>query len=156
VLISYTVGLVALMVVALARLEQFPPSADLIWGALAGVFGMFGLGFLLRGFATGRMGIVAPVSAVLATAIPVVFAAFTEGPPRELQLLGFGLALVSIWLLSRPERFGGRPKRHATGSTMTLGWSWEQIAIRRLANTHLLRPLPSQQAVRDVCGLVGS
>jgi hypothetical protein len=38
----------------------------------------------------------------------------------------------------------------------TLDWSWEQIALRRLANTHLLRPLPSLdavQAVRDVCGL---
>ena len=32
-----------------------------------------GIGFLFRGFAAGRMGIVAPVSAVLATALPVIF-----------------------------------------------------------------------------------
>jgi drug/metabolite transporter (DMT)-like permease len=109
VLSSYTVGLFTLLFVALARREALPPSADLIWGALAGLSGMAGLGFLMRGFATGRMGIVAPVSAVLATAIPVVFAALTEGHPRELQLLGFGLALGSIWMLSRPEPLGGRP-----------------------------------------------
>lgn len=116
VLISYSVGLLALVVVALARLEQLPPSADLIWGALAGLSGMVGLGFLFRGFSTGRMGIVAPVSAVLATAIPVIFAALTAGLPSELQLLGFGFAIVSIWLLSRPEPLSGRP----TGLDMAL------------------------------------
>lgn len=109
ILIAYTVGLLALVIVALARLEQLSPPADLIWGALAGISGMIGLAFLLRGFATGRMGIVAPVSAVLATTIPVLFAAFTEGLPRQLQLLGFGLGLVSILLLSGPEKLGSRP-----------------------------------------------
>jgi uncharacterized membrane protein len=109
ILISYTAGLAALVIMALARSEQLPPPADLMWGALAGLSGMVGLGFMLRGFSTGRMGIVAPVSAVLATAIPVIFTALTAGLPRELQLLGFGLALLSIWLLSRPERLGSRP-----------------------------------------------
>jgi len=55
VLISYMVGLIALVITALLRLEQLPPPVDLIWGALAGLFGMVGLGFLLRGFTTGRM-----------------------------------------------------------------------------------------------------
>src|SRR5512133_3723601 len=63
VLISYAIGLLALVIVALARLEQIPPTVDWMWGGLAGISGMIGLGFLLRGFATGRMGIVAPVSA---------------------------------------------------------------------------------------------
>src|SRR5512141_167596 len=109
VLISYSVGLIALVIVALVRLEKLPPLNDMLWGALAGLLGTVGLAFLMRGFASGRMGIVAPVSAVLATTIPVIFAALTEGLPRQLQLLGFGLALVSIWLLTRPERSGGRP-----------------------------------------------
>jgi drug/metabolite transporter (DMT)-like permease len=109
ILITYTVGLLALVIVALARQEPLSPPADLIWGALAGISGMVGLTFLLRGFTTGRMGIVAPVSAVLATTIPVIFAAFTESLPRQLQLFGFGLGLVSILLLSRPEKLGSRP-----------------------------------------------
>jgi drug/metabolite transporter (DMT)-like permease len=109
VLISYAVGLLALVILALAWREPFPASTDLMWGALAGVSGMVGLGFLLRGFTTGRMGIVAPVSAVLAATLPVVFAALTEGWPHALQLLGFAVALAGIWLLARPEPLGGRP-----------------------------------------------
>src|SRR5574341_2219421 len=93
VLISYAVGLLALLGLALARLEQLPPIADLTWGALAGLCGMVGLGCLFRGFATGRMGIVAPVSAVLAATVPVVVVSVTVGLPRGLQLLGFGLEI---------------------------------------------------------------
>ena len=108
VLISYTIGLCLLVIVALS-LENIPSFADLAWGALSGLFGMAGLGFLLRGFTVGRMGIVAPVSGVLAASIPVIFTALTKGLPQELQLFGFGLALPSIWMLSRPDRLDSRP-----------------------------------------------
>lgn len=109
VLISYTIGMLALIVAALVRHDALPLPVDLMWGALAGLSGGAGLLFLMRGFATGRMGIVAPVSAVLAAAIPVVFTALTEGLPREVQLLGFALAVTSIWLLSRPEKVAKSP-----------------------------------------------
>lgn len=66
ILLSYCVGLAALAILALARAEELPVPSDLGWGAIAGLAGMAGLGFLLQGFSTGRMGIVAPVSAVLA------------------------------------------------------------------------------------------
>ena len=108
VLITYSVGLAALAIVSLIRAEKLPPLADLGWGAVSGLTGMIGLGLLYRGFAIGRMGIVAPVSAVLATMLPVVFNALTEGLPNELQFVGFGVALAGIWLLSRPERVGSR------------------------------------------------
>ncbi len=109
VLIVYTIGLAALLVVEAFSGEHLPPIADLVWGALAGLFGLVGILLLFRGFAAGRMGIVAPVSGVLATALPVVFNAVTEGLPGSLQLAGFGVALVGIWLISRPEKLGGRP-----------------------------------------------
>jgi drug/metabolite transporter (DMT)-like permease len=141
VLISYTVGLLVLVIVALARLEKLPPFADLMWGALAGLLGMIGLAFLLRGFATGRMGIVAPVSAVLATAIPVVFTAFIKGLPSELQLLGFGLALVSIWLLSRPEQFGGRPAGLGMALLAGLGFGGFFTALGQVGPSAVFWPL---------------
>lgn len=109
VLIVYSIGLAALLVVEAFSAEHLPPTADLVWGALAGLFGLVGILLLFRGFTAGRMGIVAPVSGVLATALPVVFNAITEGLPRLLQLAGFGVALVGIWLISRPEKFGARP-----------------------------------------------
>ena len=36
----------------------------------------------------GRMSIVAPMSVELTAVIPVVVTAFTEGLPRQIQLLG--------------------------------------------------------------------
>lgn len=141
VLISYTVGMVALVVVALARQEALPPAVDLLWGALAGLSGMLGLGFLLRGFATGRMGIVAPVSAVLATALPVIFAVFTEGLPRELQLLGFGLALAGIWLLSRPEPLAGRPAGLGMALLAGVGFGSFFILLNQIGESAVFWPL---------------
>jgi drug/metabolite transporter (DMT)-like permease len=49
------------------------------------------------------MGLVAPLSAVLAAALPVVVSVFTQGWPNMLQFFGFGFALAGVWLLSRPE-----------------------------------------------------
>ncbi len=141
VLISYTVGLLALVIIALARRESIPSTHDLVWGALAGLSGMVGLGFLLRGFAAGRMGIVAPVSAVLATAIPVIFAALTEGLPRELQILGFGLALLSIWLLSRPERLAGRPAGLGMALLAGMGFGCFFTALGQVTGTAVFWPL---------------
>lgn len=154
VLISYTIGLCALVIVALARFETFPPPTDLMWGALAGLFGMVGLGFLLRGFAAGRMGIVAPVSAVLATAIPVIFAALTEGLPSELQLLGFGLALVSIWLLSRPERLGRRPAGLGMALLAGLGFGAFFTALAQIGQTAVFWPLAAGRLAS--CVLMGA
>jgi drug/metabolite transporter (DMT)-like permease len=105
----YSIGLAALLLVVAVRREALPPFADLAWGAVAGLFGLVGILLLFRGFAAGRMGIVAPVSGVLATALPVVFNAVTQGLPTYLQLIGFLVALAGIWLISRPERFGARP-----------------------------------------------
>jgi drug/metabolite transporter (DMT)-like permease len=141
VLISYGVGLAALTVLALVRLEKVPPFPDLMWGALAGLLGVAGLGFLLRGFAAGRMGIVAPVSAILATVIPVIFAAFTEGLPRRTQLLGFGIALLSIWMLARPDRLGGRPVGLGAGLLAGLGFAGFFIALDQVGEGAVFWPL---------------
>lgn len=152
VLISYTVGLLALVMVALARFEMLPSLADLLWGTLAGLFGLAGLGCLLRGFATGRMGIVAPVSAVLATAIPVLFAAFTEGLPHALQFLGFGLALAGIWLLSRPEPLGGRPAGLGMALLAGLGFGTFFTALSQVGPRAIFWPLAAGRLA--ACGLM--
>jgi len=104
---------------------------------------MVGLGFLMRGFASGRMGIVAPVSAILATAMPVLFAAFTEGLPREIQLLGFAIALVGIWLLSRPEPLGGRPAGLGMAMIAGLGFGGFFIMLDQIGESAVFWPLVS-------------
>jgi uncharacterized membrane protein len=141
VLIAYSVGLVALVIVALARAEPLPPPADLSWGALSGLSGMLGIGFLFQAFATGRMGIVAPVSAVLATALPVIFNVLIEGLPRDLQLVGFGFALVGIWLLSRPERLGSPQAGLGMAAVAGLGFGGFFIALGQVGESAVFWPL---------------
>ena len=49
-----------------------PTATQLWWGALAGIGAGAGTAFLYRGLSGGRMGVVAPVSGVGATVIPVL------------------------------------------------------------------------------------
>lgn len=107
--LSYFVGVSSLVLMALITGEPFPSTADLVWGAFAGLVGLVGYLALLQGFATGRMGVVAPLSAVLAAVLPVLFAALELGLPQPLQLVGFCLALGAIWLLSSGDKQAGRP-----------------------------------------------
>lgn len=141
VLISYSVGMLALLGVALAHAENMPSLPDLGWGALSGLAGMIGIGFLFRGFAAGRMGIVAPVSAVLATTLPVLYNALTEGLPDNLQLVGFVVALAGIWLLSRPERLQGRPEGLGMAIAAGLGFGSFFIALDQVSEDAVFWPL---------------
>jgi len=82
---------------------------DCLWAAAAGMGGGLGLAAFYAALARGRMALTAPVSAVLGASMPVVFGIITEGLPTPLQLIGFGLALVGIWLVSNPSGPGGPP-----------------------------------------------
>ena len=74
--------------------------ADFAWAVLAGVGTGTGTGFLYRGFATGRMGVVAPVSAVGAALVPVLVGTLTGERLSVLVWLGIVAALPGIWLVS--------------------------------------------------------
>lgn len=103
VAVAHACGLVATLAMALLSGEAFPPLATLEWGAFAGFVGVFGIAALYRALAIGRMGVVAPVAAVVTGFLPVVVGIHTEGLPGTLQLCGFALALLSIWLVARPN-----------------------------------------------------
>ncbi len=154
VLFIYSIGLVVLVIVALARGEALPPASDLIWGAIAGLFGLVGLLLLFRGFATGRMGIVAPVSGVLATALPVVFNAFTPGLPGALQMVGFAVALLGIWLISRPEPFGGRPAGLGLAILAGLCFGSFFITLDQVSKASMFWPLVAGRAASVAAMLV--
>jgi uncharacterized membrane protein len=150
VLVAYFAGLVTLLAVALARGETLLLDTNLIWGMLSGIFGMLAVIFLWRGLAVGRMGVVAPVSAVLATAIPVIVEALTTGLPRTLQLIGFGVALVGIWLLSRPERLGSRPKGLGMAILSGLGFGATFTALGQISGEAIFWPMTAGRVV--ACG----
>ncbi len=72
VIAAHAIGLVLLVALALAWSEPFPSALDLVWGTAAGLAGAVGLAAFYRALAVGRMGITAPVTAVLAAAVPVL------------------------------------------------------------------------------------
>lgn len=78
-----------------------PVGRDLAYGAAAGLVNAVGLGLLYRGLAVGRMGIVAPVAAVVAAVIPVVWGLLDGERPGAVVLLGVGLAIVAGGLIAR-------------------------------------------------------
>ncbi len=104
VLFSQLIGAVFLFLLAMAFSETFPPLRDMVLGGLAGILGVLGLIALYEGLSQGRMGIVAPVSAIVTALLPIVFAFFKEGLPKAPQILGLALALTSVWLLSFSKR----------------------------------------------------
>ena len=109
VLVSQATGALLCLVLALALRQTFPIGPDLLWCAVAGALGAFGITMLYRGLAIGRMGIVAPVTGVLAAVIPVVAGFVTEGVPPPIVLVGIVLAVVAVVLVSRvADETGGR------------------------------------------------
>lgn len=99
---AHACGFFFMLLLALLVHEVIPPRIDLLWGAIAGVVGAFGIAALYKALAIGRMGVVAPVASVVTGVLPVLVGMRTEGLPDRLQLAGFALALVSIWLIARP------------------------------------------------------
>lgn len=103
---QFTGGLLALGL-ALATGGTVPAGRDLLICAIAGGLGALGITMLYRGLALGRMGVVAPITGVLAAVIPVIAGFATEGVPGPLVLIGIGLAIVAVILVSRVEDEGG-------------------------------------------------
>jgi drug/metabolite transporter (DMT)-like permease len=141
VIAAYAVGFVLLVALALIWKEPFPSPRDLVWGGLAGLAGAIGLTSFYSALSIGRMGIAAPVSAVLTASLPVLFSAFTEGLPSLIQLGGFVLALLAIGLISRPERSKGRPEGIGLALLAGCGFGCFFILISRVSPTATFWPL---------------
>src|SRR5207237_2068932 len=86
VVAAHALGLVLLIALALAWSEPFPSALDMAWGGAAGLAGAVGLVSFYQALAVGRMGINAPVTAVLAVAHLVVLSLFFQGCPVQLPV----------------------------------------------------------------------
>ncbi len=138
---SYVIGLALLIGLALALGESSPSPADLTWAAAAGVAGGAGLTAHYRGLAVGRMGVVAPVAAVVGAVIPVLFSAVAEGLPGAAQMAGFALALIGVWLVSRQASESGRPSGLGLALLAGLGFGSFFVLIDRVSQNAVLWPL---------------
>jgi drug/metabolite transporter (DMT)-like permease len=96
-------GLIPFIALALLLHETVHPVIDLLLGAVSSLLGLGGLLLLYRALATGQMTIAAPVSALFAALIPVIFGFFSLGVPSLSTLIGFALAFAAVWMISQSE-----------------------------------------------------
>ena len=87
--------------------EAMPSPVVLLNSIIGGALGSMGLLILYYSLAQGQMSIAAPVSALFAAVLPVIVGAVTQGLPDVQQVLGFGLALAAVWLISQGNQTGG-------------------------------------------------
>jgi uncharacterized membrane protein len=97
-----------------APVESIAPDA-LAWGAASGLGTAFGGVMLYRGLGRGRMGVVAPVSALGAAVLPAVVGVATGERPSTVAWLGVAIALPAIWLVAQPADGPEGPPVEPTG-----------------------------------------
>jgi drug/metabolite transporter (DMT)-like permease len=100
---SHLCALALMVALALAQHAPFPSRTSILWALLAGGIGGFSLAIFYRALAEGKMGLTAPIAALLGAAIPTLADIAMEGAPHPWTFVGFALAIVAIWLITRAE-----------------------------------------------------
>jgi drug/metabolite transporter (DMT)-like permease len=125
---------------AVALLEHggLPSRTSILWALAAGSIGGFSLAIFYRALAAGQMGLTAPIAALLGAAIPTLADIGMEGAPSRWMVAGFTLAIIAIWLITRPETSeaqendeSGRPKGVAMAALAGVGFAGFYICIHQ-------------------------
>jgi drug/metabolite transporter (DMT)-like permease len=95
-LASLSVGIPLVLLVR----EPTMSSPDLVLAAVGGALGASGLALLYRGLSVGRMGVVAPIAAMLTAALPVGYGFLTQDAPSALAIIGIAFAAIGVVLVS--------------------------------------------------------
>lgn len=158
VLVGQVAG-AAVMLAAGLLLPGSPAVADFAWALLAGVGSATGSLFLYRGLARGRMGLVAPVSAVGAAILPVLVGVALGERPSWLAWLGVLVALPGIWLVSRETTPGGPAGTRGAlvdGAVAGVGFGVLFIALGQIPADAGLLPLAANQLIGALLTVVGA
>ncbi|MCX6026672.1 MAG: DMT family transporter [Chloroflexi bacterium] len=149
------VGLLVLLLIALALREPWPSWADLAWAAAAGTSGAVGLAALYRGLSMRTAAIVAPTSAVVGALFPVVVSLALAGLPTPTQSAGILIGLGGIWLVTRSELKGHAQTREGLILALASGvcFGGYIIFISRVSNGSVFAPLAAAKAVATVVAL---
>ena len=129
------VGAAVLVALALLFGEALPTGTTLLWAAGAGMLGAAGLLTLYTGLASGHMGIVAALSAVVAALVPIIVGALTEGLPAPLHLAGFAVGLVAIWLLTHGHDLTVNPRAVQLALVAGLSFGFYFVLIERTVDS---------------------
>ena len=126
-------GFAMMVAIAAGNHMPLPAAHSLAWAVMAGVSGGTSLALFYQALAQGNMGLAAPVATVIGAAIPAIFSIWIDGFPRPLAGVGFGLALIGIWLISRPEE-SGRPQGLGLACIAGFGFAGFFIFMKEAGN----------------------
>jgi drug/metabolite transporter (DMT)-like permease len=150
VLVSQVVGAVIAVALAVVRGESVPLASDVPWCIAGGISGGIGIVALYHGLATARMGVVAPITGVLAATIPVVYGVVVEGLPSSLVVIGIGVAIVAVVLVSRVADDRAGPSGIGLALVAGVAIGSFGIAISQISDGHTFGPLAIIRAVEGV------
>ncbi len=157
--VSQSIGLVFALTIVLLTSSYVAPNLDwngyFLPGIIAGIAGFLGLTSFYAGLATGRMGVVSPISS-LGALIPFTVALIGGERPIKLQLIGMVIALLGGFCASGPELNNGLPVKpliFALGATFGFG-----IALTFMAKGSQTSPLLTMTMMRvtsvSICILI--
>jgi drug/metabolite transporter (DMT)-like permease len=126
---------------ALISREAIPDPGAIVTAVAAGVVGVIGILGLYQGLAVGRMGVVAPVTGVIAATLPVVAGIAMAGLPAASVLAGILLALVAVVLVSRVRGQHGQRSGVEFGLVAGLGIGCFNILVGLLPEGQVFGPL---------------
>jgi drug/metabolite transporter (DMT)-like permease len=120
------------LVGTLAGISHAPllPLRSTFWVLSGGILGSAGVAVFFQALSTGKMGLVAPVAAVLSAAIPAIISALTEGFPGKIPILGFSLAAIGLWLITRAEDSNGT-KNIGLAIVAGIGFAGFYLCVRK-------------------------
>ena len=152
--LSQVVGLTAAIAIAVFRGESAPAPVGIGLSVLAGAAGSFGVASLYQGLAEGRMGVVAPVTGVLAALVPVTAGVVLQGLPTPPVTAGIVAAIAAVLLVSRSgdERDGPSGLRFALLAGVAIGLF--NVIVSRLPHGSIYWPLAILRIV-EIVAFVG-
>jgi uncharacterized membrane protein len=111
------IGVSAVVLTATAAFTGSTSIAGWLWGALAGMASSVGVVLLYRAFAVGRIGIIAPVSAMITGLLPITVGLLSGERLDTVIICGVGMCFVAAVLLSASTEEGDR------------SFSWPSVAL---------------------------
>ena len=147
--VTQGVGFLIALAATVVRAEPVLGVRDLALVLGAGLLACAGVSSLYRGLAVGRMGIVAPVAAILTAMTPALIGIALEGVPSAVTLSGMGLALIAVVIVSAvPDHGSNRPSGLPLGILAGMSLGALSFVLSRVDGAYLLAPLAGIRGVQ--------
>ena len=139
VLAVQAIGTLLALVLVVGTGEMVAPAGFLTWAAVGGIGGLVGVTALYLALSRGTMGLVAPLTGVIAAAVPLGISLFTGQGIHPVALLGMLLALLARSERSPCPSLLRGTERRSWVPTLAPGsrsgrWSWPRASGSRCSS----------------------